>query len=266
MGIGEAIVLGLVQGLTEFLPISSSGHLLLVPKAFGWGDAGAGFTAIIQLGTMLAVLLYFRSDLATIFRGAFAGLRRSDRRGTAEWRIFWMVALGTVPIALLGLVFKDQIETSARSVQLTAIMLIVFGLVMEVADRVGRQRDEIRELTVRNGVLIGCAQALALIPGVSRSGSTISAGRLLGLKRQDAARYSFLLSIPAVVLSGLFELRKVGHGVDLGPTLLAAVVAFVTGYASIAFLIGYLGRHGMTVFTVYRVALGVLVLVLLAVN
>jgi undecaprenyl-diphosphatase len=263
MGWFEAIVLGLVQGLTEFLPISSSGHLLLVPKAFGWDDPGAAFTAVIQLGTMLAVLIYFRTDLATIFARAFAGMRDSSKRDTPEWRLFWMVAIGTVPIALLGLVFKDQIETVARNAQLTAIMLIAFGLVMEAADRFPKQRTEIRELTVRNGVLIGVAQSLALIPGVSRSGSTISAGRVLGLKRQDAARYSFLLSIPAVVLSGLFELRHVGGSVELGPTLVATIVAFVTGYASIAFLLGYLGRHGMTIFSAYRVILGVTVLVLL---
>jgi undecaprenyl-diphosphatase len=263
MGWFEAIVLGLVQGLTEFLPISSSGHLLIVPKAFGWDDPGAAFTAVIQLGTKLAVLLYFRSDLTHIFRRAFAGLRDRSQRDTPEWRLFWMVALGTIPIALAGLAFKDQIEGSVRDdLRFTAILLITFGIIMELADRIPPQRVKIEELSVGRGVLVGVAQALALVPGVSRSGSTISMARILGMQRQDAARYSFLLSIPAVVLSGVFELRHIGGSLDLGPTLVATIVAFVTGYASIAFLLDYLGRHGMTIFTVYRVALGILILAL----
>ena len=264
MGYVEAIVLGLIQGLTEFLPISSSGHLLIVPELFGWDDPGAAFTAIIQLGTIAAVLVYFRADLGTIFAGAWAGARDRSKRDTPEWRLFWMVALGTIPIGIAGFVFRDQIETSARNIQLTAVMLIVFGLVMEAADRLGPQRDELRDLTVRNGVLVGFAQALALIPGVSRSGSTISMGRFLGMERQAAARYSFLLSIPAVVLSGGFSLKDVGNGVDLGPTIVASIVAFISGYAAIAFLIDYLGKHGMTVFTAYRVVLGIALLVWVA--
>ncbi|MCW2924339.1 MAG: undecaprenyl-diphosphate phosphatase [Thermoleophilia bacterium] len=262
MNFFHAVVLGLVQGLTEFLPISSSGHLLIVPKALGWGDPGAAFTAIIQLGTMLAVLAYFREDLGRIFSGAWKEFRRRDGQHAEELRLFTMVALGTVPIAILGIVLKDQISHGARNLHLVAIALIVFGLVMELADRFGPEREELDQLTVPRGVLVGVAQALALVPGVSRSGATISMSRALGLKRQDAARFSFLLSIPAVVLSGLFELRDVGNGVDLAPTLVATVVAFVTGYASIAFLLGYLGRHGLTVFTVYRVALGIAVLAL----
>lgn len=264
MGFIEAVVLGLLQGLTEFLPISSSGHLLIVPELFGWEDPGAAFTAITQLGTIAAVLVYFRGDLAQIFSGAWAGMRDRAKRDTPEWRLFWMVALGTIPIGVLGFAFRDQIETSARNIQLTAIMLIVFGLVMEAADRFGPKRDELRDLSVRNGVLIGFAQALALIPGVSRSGSTISMARFLGMQRQAAARYSFLLSIPAVVLSGTFSLRDVGDGVELAPTLVATVVAFVSGYLAIAFLIDYLGKHGVTVFTVYRVALGVALLLFVA--
>lgn len=264
MGFIEAIVLGLIQGLTEFLPISSSGHLLIVPELFGWDDPGAAFTAITQLGTIAAVLVYFRSDLAQIFSGAWAGMRDRSRRDTPEWRLFWMVALGTIPIGVLGFTFRDQIETSARNIQLTAIMLIVFGLVMEAADRFGPKRDELRDLSVRNGVLIGFAQALALIPGVSRSGSTISMARFLGMQRQAAARYSFLLSIPAVVLSGTFSLKDIGDGVELAPTLVATLVAFVSGYAAIAFLIDFLGKHGVTVFTVYRVALGIALLLFVA--
>ncbi|MEO6867827.1 MAG: undecaprenyl-diphosphatase UppP [Gaiellales bacterium] len=259
----EAIVLGLIQGLTEFLPISSSGHLLLVPRALGWDDPGASFTAIIQLGTIAAVLAYFRGDLARIFAGAWAGIRDREQRDTTEYRIFWMVAIGTVPIGVFGLLFKDSIETSARNIQLTAVMLIVFGLLMELADRIPPQRIGLDRLTIPRGVTVGFAQALALVPGVSRSGSTISMCRALGMKRQDAARFSFLLSIPAIVLSGGFSLRDVGKGVDLAPTLVATVVAFLSGYLAIKFLIDYLGRHGLTVFTVYRVVLGVTILVLL---
>ncbi len=264
MGYIEAIVLGLVQGLTEFLPISSSGHLLIVPELFGWDDPGAAFTAIIQLGTIAAVLTYFRHDLAKIFAGWWAGVRDSSRRDTPEWRQFWMVAIGTLPIAVFGLLFDDQIETTARSIRFTAILLIVFGLIMEACDRFSPQRDDLEHLTVRRGVLIGFAQALALIPGVSRSGSTISMGRFLGMERTAAARYSFLLSIPAVVLSGTYQLKDVGNGVELAPTLVATVVAFISGYLSIAFLIDYLGKHGMTVFSVYRVVVGVAVLLFLA--
>ncbi len=264
MGFIEAVVLGLIQGLTEFLPISSSGHLLIVPELFGWDDPGAAFTAITQLGTIAAVLVYFRTDLANIFRGWWAGMRDRSKRSTPEWRIFWMVALGTIPIAVFGLLFDDQIETSARNIQLTAALLIVFGLIMEACDRFAPQRDELAELTVRNGVIIGFAQALALVPGVSRSGSTISMGRLLGMQRQAAARYSFLLSIPAVVLSGTYSLKDVGNGVEVGPTIVATLVAFVSGYVAIAFLIDYLGKHGVTVFTVYRVALGVALLLFVA--
>ncbi len=264
MGFIEAVVLGLVQGLTEFLPISSSGHLLIVPELFGWDDPGAAFTAITQLGTIAAVLTYFREDLRKIFAGAWAGLRDRTRRDTPEFRIFVMVAIGTIPIAVFGLLFDDQIETSARNIQLTATLLIVFGLVMEACDRFAPQRDDLEHLTVKRGVLIGVAQALALVPGVSRSGSTISMGRFLGMQRQAAARYSFLLSIPAVVLSGTYSLKDVGNGVEIAPTIVATVVAFISGYVSIAFLIDYLGKHGMTIFSAYRVVLGVAILVWVA--
>lgn len=264
MGILEAVVLGLIQGLTEFLPISSSGHLLIVPHVFGWDDPGAAFTAITQLGTIAAVLVYFRSDLARIFVGAWQGLRHAELRNTPEVRLFLMVALGTIPIAVIGLLFADLIETSARDIRLTAGMLIGFGLLMEAADRWAPQRDDIDDLSIRNGVLIGLAQAIALIPGASRSGSTITMGRFLGLQRQAAARYSFLLSIPAIVLSGTYQLKDIGEGTQMMPTLVATGVAFISGYLAIAFLISFLGRHGMTVFTVYRVMLGVVLLAFVA--
>jgi len=263
----QAIVLGVVQGLTEFLPISSSGHLRIVPAFFGWDDPGAAFTAVIQLGTMAAVLLYFRRDLWRIALAWLRSLRDPEVRGDLDARMGWYIILGTIPIGILGLAFKDPIETKFRNLELIGTTLIVFGLVMLAAEAVSRRDRQLREITRRDGLLIGCAQALALVPGVSRSGATISAGLFLNFDRAAAARYSFLLSVPAVVLSGLFELRHAGEGnLPIGDTALATVIAFVTGYASIAFLLRYLVRHTIVVFVAYRVVLGVMVLALAATN
>jgi undecaprenyl-diphosphatase len=261
----QAIVLGLVQGLTEFLPISSSGHLRVVPAFFGWDDPGAAFTAVIQLGTMAAVLLYFRADLWRIASAWLRSLRDPAVRGDLDARLGWYIVLGTIPIAILGLAFKDPIETEFRNLELIGTTLIVFGLVMLAAEAVSRRDRPLREITRRDGFLIGCAQALALVPGVSRSGATISAGLFLNFDRAAAARYSFLLSVPAVVLSGLFELRHAGEGnLPVGATILATLLAFVTGYASIAFLLRYLARHSIAVFVGYRVVLGAMVIALAA--
>ncbi len=263
----EAIVLGIVQGLTEFLPISSTGHLRIVPAFLGWEDPGAAFTAVTQLGTMAAVLLYFRKDLWGILVGFLAGLRRPEARSTLEFRMGALILIGTIPIAIFGFAFSDQIETSARSLYLIGTTLIVLGLVLAVADRVSTRTRELDSLGVRDGILIGFAQALALIPGVSRSGATMTAGLFLNFDRAAAARYSFLLSVPAVVLSGLFELRDIGGGegsATVGATAIATLLAFITGYASIAFLLRWLVTHTMDVFVIYRVALGALVLALTA--
>jgi undecaprenyl-diphosphatase len=258
----EAIVLGLVQGLTEFLPISSSGHLRIVPALCGWPDPGAGFTAVIQLGTMAAVLLYFRADLWQIARAWVGELRVPMRGRSHEAKLGWYIVLGTIPISIFGFLFRDQIESSARSLYVIGSALILFSFVMVVADRLGTRARRLAELNGRDGWLIGLAQSLALIPGVSRSGATISAGLLRGFDRVAAARYSFLLSVPAVVLSGLFELRKVGEegSASVGATAIATIVAFIAGYASIAWLLRYLTTHNLRIFVVYRVALGVLVL------
>jgi len=262
----QAIVLGIVQGLTEFLPISSSGHLRIVPAFFGWEDPGAAFTAVIQLGTMAAVLLYFRRDLWNIARAWLRSLRDPEARRTIEARLGWFIILGTIPISILGLAFSDTIEDELRSLYLIGTMLIVFGFVMLAAEHVSRRDREIETLTARDGFLIGCAQALALVPGVSRSGATISAGLFLNLTRTTAARFSFLLSVPAVVLSGLFELRHIGEsgGAPAGATALATLLAFVTGYASIAFLLRWLAGHSLGVFVAYRFVLGALVIALTA--
>lgn len=260
----HAIVLGIVQGLTEFLPVSSSGHLRIVPAFFGWEDPGAAFTAVTQLGTMLAVLVYFRADLLRIAIAWLGSLRDPSLRSDIDARMGWYILLGTVPISIVGLAFSSQIESGARDLYLIGIALIVFSFVMLAAERYGKREREIETLTRRDGIIIGCAQAIALIPGVSRSGATISAGLFLGLARPAAARYSFLLSIPAVVLSGLFEVRKIGEGggAGAGATIIATVLAFVVGYASIAFLLRFLVKHSISVFVLYRLAIGVLVLVL----
>ncbi len=267
MPILQAIVLGIVQGLTEFLPISSTGHLRIVPAFLGWEDPGAAFTAITQLGTMAAVLLYFREDLWRIARALIRSLKKGAVRDQ-DARMGWYILLGTIPIGIFGLAFKDQIETGARDLYLIGTALIVLGLVLLAAEKVGTREREMEEITPRDGLVVGLAQALALVPGVSRSGATITAGLFLGLDRAAAARFSFLLSVPAVVLSGLFELRKfVGEGGDdtgTGALIVATVLAFVVGYASIAFLLRFLVNHSTSVFVGYRVVLGAAVLVLVA--
>lgn len=266
MSVFEAIVLGLVQGLTEFLPISSSGHLRIVPAFFGWEDPGAAFTAVIQLGTMAAVLLYFRRDLWNIARAWVRELRLPFKQRSHEANLGWFIVLGTIPICVFGFLFSDQIEEGARSLYLIGSMLIAFSFVMLIADRIGTRDRPIADITARDGIFIGFAQALALIPGVSRSGATISAGLLRGFDRAAAARYSFLLSVPAVVISGVFELRHIGGegSVGVAPTVVATVLAFVSGYAAIAWLLRYLATNTLTIFIVYRIPLGIAVLVLAA--
>jgi undecaprenyl-diphosphatase len=264
----EAIVLGIVQGLTEFLPISSSGHLRIVPAFAGWEDPGAAFTAVVQLGTMAAVLLYFRKDLWGIARGLLAGLRDPAARSTLEWRLGLFIILGTIPISVIGLALADTIETDFRTLELLGVMLIVAGLILAWSERFRTERPkrQVEEITARDVAVIGFAQAAALIPGVSRSGATMSAGLFLGLDRVAAARFSFLLSVPAVVLSGLFELRHIGDGdgYGLGPTIAGTVLAFLVGYASIAWLLKFITRHSFNVFVGYRLILGGVVIALAA--
>ncbi len=267
----EAIVLGIVQGLTEFLPISSTGHILFVPALAGWPDPGAAFSAVIQLGTMAAVLVYFRTDLwrmAVAFVKSFVGDHPLWRSDDSDARIGWYIVLGTSPISIVGIVFADQIENSVRSLSLVAVVMILFSFVLMAADLKGAQDRDVKQLTLRDGIIIGLFQVLALIPGVSRSGATISGGLFLGLDRESATRYSFLLSVPAVVLSALFELRKIGDGVGasvgVAPTIIATVLAFISGYLAIAFLLRFVRTHNFAVFVVYRVAVGATMLVLIA--
>lgn len=259
------IVLGVVQGLTEFLPISSSAHLRIVSEVFFGHDAGAAFTAVTQLGTEAAVLIYFARDIGHLIATWFRGFRDAAVRATDDYRVAWLVIVGTIPIAVLGVLFEDKIQTVARNLWLIATTLVVFGLLLGLAERVGRQRTELNKITVRDGVILGFAQAMALVPGVSRSGGTITAGLFLGLTRPAIVRYSFLLAIPAVVASGIFQIPDVfaGDG-PTGPQLVVAtLVAFVLGFASIAWLLRYVERHSVYVFVWYRVALGALLFVAL---
>jgi undecaprenyl-diphosphatase len=262
----EAIVLGITQGLTEFLPISSTAHLRIVPAFAGWDDPGAAFTAVVQLGTMAAVLLYFREELLKIARAWLRSLRDPAARSELDARIGWYLVIATIPIGIFGFAFKDQIENGARDLYVISIALIVMGLVLGVADRVGTRDRDLEQIRTKDGIAIGFAQALALVPGVSRSGATISAGLFMGLDRPSAARFSFLLSVPAVVLSGLFELRHAGDNqiASVGALAISTVLAFVFGYLSIAFLLRYLTTHSTAVFVVYRVVLGTVVLVLVS--
>ena len=267
----EAAVLGVVQGLTEFLPVSSTGHLRIVPAFAGWEDPGAAFTAIIQLGTTLAVLIYFRTDLLRVARAWFGSLRDPSLRSSVDARMGWYLILATIPISIFGFLFDDQIETGARDLYLIGTVLILFSFVLLAAERFGRKERGEDSVTLRDAVAIGLAQAMALCPGVSRSGATISIGLLMGLEREAAARFSFLLSMPAIVLAALYSMRGVVTGdetTDAGlvPVLIATFFAFVSGYLAIAWLLKFLASRGLGVFVGYRIALGVAVLSLTAVG
>ena len=256
-----ALILGLVQGLTEFLPISSSAHISIVGQFLGQEDPGAAFTAITQLGTELAVLIYFWRDIVRIIRKWCLSLAGRVATNDPDVRMGWLVIIGSIPIGLLGLFFQDQIETSLRSLWITATMLLVFAIVIMVAERVGTQRRELTELTWKHGIGYGLFQALALVPGVSRSGGTIAGGLFMGYTRKAAARYSFLLAIPAVMASGGLQVVEVvggeaeGSGTAWGPIFAATAIAFVFGYAVIAWFMRYITTHTFTAFMIYRVLL-----------
>jgi undecaprenyl-diphosphatase len=273
----ESFILGLVQGLTEFLPISSSAHLRLTAAFAGWKDPGAAFTAVTQIGTETAVLIYFRKDIARILSAWFRSLTDKEMRRDHDAQLGWLVIVGSIPIGVLGLTLKEQIEGPFRDVRLIATTLIGVGIILGIADRVAARRERggrhraVREhktlehLTVRDGLLYGLAQACALVPGVSRSGATISAGLFMNYTRESAARYSFLLAIPAVLASGLYELTEIGEGhVSWGPTIFATVLAFVVAYAVIAWFMRYISTKSFMPFVIYRVLLGIVIFVLIA--
>ncbi|CAM5479480.1 Undecaprenyl-diphosphatase OS=Streptomyces tendae OX=1932 GN=uppP PE=3 SV=1 [Streptomyces tendae] len=274
----ESLVLGLVQGLTEFLPVSSSAHLRLTAAFSGWHDPGAAFTAITQIGTEAAVLIYFRKDIGRIIAAWTRSLTDKSMRHDPDARMGWLVIVGSIPIGVLGLTLKDQIEGPFRDLRITATMLIVVGVVIGVADRMAardekggrhrapQQRKELENLGVRDGLIYGLCQAAALIPGVSRSGATISGGLFMGYRREAAARYSFLLAIPAVLASGVFELKDAMESdhVSWGPTLFATVIAFGTGYAVIAWFMKFISTKSFMPFVWYRIALGIVIIALVS--
>jgi undecaprenyl-diphosphatase len=257
-----------VQGLTEFLPVSSSGHLAIVSQLFFADDAGASFTAVSQLGTELAVLIYFARDIGRILTAWFAGLRDPSRR-TSDYWLGWWVIIGTIPIGAAGLIFKHYIRDDVRNLWIIAGALIVFSAVIAAAEYFGRQTRKIEQFTWKDSIVIGVSQCLALIPGVSRSGATISAGLFMGQEREAAARFGFLLAIPAVLASGLYSLPDAfhpdGRGMSAtGPQLaVSIVIAFVIGLAAVSWFLKFLVRHGMYWFVGYRVILGTTLLVLL---
>lgn len=264
----QVIVLSLVQGLTEFLPVSSSGHLRIVSTLFWGQDAGASFTAVIQLGTELAVIVYFAGMIWQILKGWFVGLVNKDKRGQ-DYRMGWMVIVGSIPIGILGVLGKDLIRDNLRNLWITASMLVLFSFVFILAERMGKKTRSFEELTMRDAIVMGLCQCLALIPGVSRSGGTISGGLFLGLDREVATRFSFLLAIPAVMASGLFSLGDafgptVGQSATGMQLLVGTGIAFIVGYASIAWLLKFVGNHSFEWFAAYRIPVGIIVMILLA--
>ena len=271
LGLLDALVLGVVEGLTEFLPISSTGHLTIAAGLLGLevdDPAVTGFTAVIQSGAIAAVLIYFSTDIRRFARGFFGGLRSAAGRRTDDWRLSLAVLLGSLPIGIVGLALRDVIKGPVlRSLTTVGIALIAWSAVMVLAERRATQARSEAEVTVRDGLLIGLAQCVALIPGVSRSGATISAGLLLGLDRVASTRLAFFLGIPALVAAGALELPSaLGAGVGLGPVLVGTAVSFVVAYATIAWLLKFVASHSIVAFVPYRVALGVGVLVVLAVT
>lgn len=267
MGIFEAILLGIIQGLTEFLPISSSAHLRIASELMGIGDAGAAFTAITQLGTEAAVVVFFWRDIVRIIGRWFRSLSGAVPRRDPDALMGWWIILGSVPIVILGLLFENLIDTTLRSLWFVAIALIVFGLLLGFADRYAKQERDLTQLGWKHGLIFGFAQALALIPGVSRSGGTITAGLLMGYTRESAARYSFLLAIPAVFGSGGYKLIKsIGDPGSAAavPTLMATVIAFVVALVVIGVFMRYISHGSFMPFVVYRVLLGIVIIVLLS--
>lgn len=263
----QAIILGALQGLTEYLPISSSAHLAIYPQLFGWGDPGAAFTAVVQIGTELAVIVYFRHDIFRIISAWFRGLVHPDQRSNHEWRMAWFIIVGSLPIVVLGILGEDFIDTEFRNLWVIGTMLIALGIVLGFAERFGVKNRGIESLNWRHAVILGLAQAAALIPGVSRSGATISAGLFLGYERAAATRYAFLLAIPAVTGAGLYKLPDIPGGENaygIVPTAIATVVSFVVGLIVIHWLLRWVSTRSFAPFVAYRIVLGSVVLGLLA--
>lgn len=268
MTLFEAILLGLIQGLTEFLPISSSAHVQIAQELMGLSSMSkpqlTAFIATIQIGTEIAVLIYFAKTIFEILGSWFRNALKPFRSQPAESKLGWLVIIGSLPVVVLGLAFQDQVESDVRQLWVIGVALIVFGFALGIADHFGKKEKEIRDLSLRSGLVFGLGQALALIPGVSRSGGTITVGRMMGFTREAAARYSFLLAIPAVLASGLYQFLKSYQdlpGELLMGTAIATVVSGVTGYLVIAWLLRYLVRGSFLPFVIWRVGVGSLLLI-----
>lgn len=264
----KAILLGVVQGLTEFLPVSSTAHLRIIPSFFGWGDIGASYTAVIQVGTMIAIILYFRNDLMNMTKAMMLSIKTKDFK-SKDTRLLLMIIIGTIPIVIAGFLLKDLIRHQFRNMYIVAASLIFFSIILMIADRITRKKVDLNSITYKDGIIIGIFQAMALIPGASRSGSTISGAFFRNMTREDAARFSFLLSIPAVLLSGVYELFSQRATLLSGESavlslVIATVVSGVVGYWSIWFLLSFIKKHSMMLFVVYRVFFGILIIVLLS--
>jgi undecaprenyl-diphosphatase len=263
----KAIVYGVIQGLTEFIPISSTAHIRVIPALLNWGDPGAAFTAVIQIGTLIATLLYFRQDIFYMVSGFLNALKTRKFFDDPYSRMFILILLGTIPISICGLVLKKFIEGDARGLYVVSASLIGLAIVLLIAEKISLRKKEFTDITVKDGIIIGLAQALALIPGSSRSGVTITAGLFCGLKRDVTARFSFLLSIPAVGLSGLYELYSERNALlneNVISLIIATVVSGIVGYIAIAFLINYLKTRSNLLFIIYRIVLGLIILLLLS--
>lgn len=263
----KAVVLGIIQGATEFIPVSSTAHLRIIPALLGWKDIGAAYSAVMQIGTLVATLIYFKQDIITLTSGFLNSLQKRDFKTNSESRIFLLIILGTIPIGLCGLFLKKFIEGDARGLYVISASLIFFAIILYIAEKISTKKKDFSQITVKDGIFIGMAQALALVPGASRSGVTITAGLFAGLKREVAARYSFLLSIPAIGLSGLYELYKERDlllNENFVSLAIATLVSGIVGYYSISFLITFLKTKSNMVFILYRIALGILILILLS--
>ena len=264
----DSVVLGIVEGLTEFLPVSSTGHLTIAEKLLGLpidDDSVTAYTAVIQMGAIAAVLVYFARDIRDIAWGWLRGLVKPEYRGTLDHRMGWYVIAGSIPIGIVGLLAKDVITGPLRSLWWVAAALIAWSAVMVAAERMGRQDRDLKQLGLRDVVIIGVVQCVALVPGVSRSGATISAGLFTGLDRVAATKLSFYLSIPALLAAGLYELKDVtGSGIGIGETAVGTLVSFVVAYAAVAWLLKFVAGHSIVAFVPYRLVLGSALVVLLA--
>jgi undecaprenyl-diphosphatase len=262
----EGVLYGIIQGLTEFIPISSTAHIRIIPAILNWDDPGAAYTAVIQIGTLIATLVYFRNDILELIKGFLKALKTKNFSDPYA-KLSLLIIVGTLPISFFGLTLKKYIEGDFRGLYVVAASLIILAVVLFIAEKIASKKKDLKEITVWDGIIIGFAQAVALIPGSSRSGVTITAGLFCGLKRETAARYSFLLSIPAVFLSGFYELyseRAELLNENIIGLILSTLVSGVVGYFAIAFLINYLKTRSNLVFIIYRLVLGIIIIVLLS--